>query len=89
MRQSQRIEGFTVAIERNAGTVRGDPGAFASQAETFLDGVYRVLFGHPLNLDESQRTVKGYSEDFWAHVRNGLQAAQKEPDGCVRERRRI
>lgn len=67
----------------------GDPSAFAEQSESLITQFCRVLFGHYLNIEESRPILMEYSEDFWRHLRVGIEVAEKNPNGSVKERPRV
>ena len=65
-----------------------DAETFATEAVSIIEKVFTVLYGHHLNVDESKQILDEYSEDFWRHLRAGLEAVGKKADGSVKERPR-
>jgi hypothetical protein len=66
----------------------GDAEEFATHAAALIERVFVTLYGHHLSLDESKTILAEYSDDFWKHLRAGLDTAPKRPDGTVKERPR-
>lgn len=66
----------------------GDADKFATHAAALIERVFVTLYGHHLSLDQSRTILAEYSDDFWVHLRVGLDTAPKGPDGSVKERPR-
>jgi len=76
------------SLPEDFGVLWDDAEKFAMQAVAIVEKVFTVLYGHHLKMDESTKTLDEYSEDFWRHLRAGLEAAGKKADGTVKERPR-
>lgn len=66
----------------------GDAETFAADAAALIEQIFAALYGHHLKLNESREILADYSEDFWRHLRAGLEAAPKARDGSVKEKPR-
>jgi len=79
---------YRSSLPQDFGVLWGDAETFATQAVAIIEKLFTVLYGHYLNVDESKKILDEYSEDFWRHLRAGLETAEKEPSGSVKERPR-
>jgi hypothetical protein len=77
------------SLPEDFGLKWGDAEAFAAEAAALIERIFVTLYGHHLNLNESKEILAEYSEDFWRHLRAGIEAAPKELDGSVKEEPRV